>query len=37
MAIVIPFRGISYNPEKIHDLSTVTTPPYDVISPQETS
>jgi len=35
MAIVIPFRGISYNLEKIHDLSYVTTPPYDVISPQE--
>jgi uncharacterized protein (DUF1015 family) len=35
MATVIPFRGISYNLEKIHDLSTVTTPPYDVISPQE--
>ncbi|NJL58787.1 MAG: DUF1015 domain-containing protein [Desulfobacteraceae bacterium] len=35
MAVVIPFRGISYNSEKISDLSLVTAPPYDVISPQE--
>jgi uncharacterized protein (DUF1015 family) len=34
MAIVLPFRGLTYNPEKIGDLSAVTTPPYDVISPE---
>lgn len=35
MAHVIPFRGVTYNPEKIPDLAAVTTPPYDVISPEE--
>lgn len=35
MAEVIPFRGSVYNPGKIEDLSCVTTPPYDVISPDE--
>lgn len=32
MAVVIPFKGIRYNSEKIKDLSLLTTPPYDVIS-----
>ncbi|MBW2569422.1 MAG: DUF1015 domain-containing protein [Deltaproteobacteria bacterium] len=35
MAKIIPFRGICYNPDKIHNLVDVTTPPYDVISKQE--
>ena len=35
MAVVIPFKGTLYNPEKIKDLSKVMAPPYDVISPQE--
>ncbi|MFO8083978.1 MAG: DUF1015 domain-containing protein [Desulfobacterales bacterium] len=35
MAEIVPFKGILYNPEKIHDFSDVVAPPYDVISPQE--
>jgi len=35
MAVVIPFKGILYNPLKIKDMSEVLTPPYDVISEQE--
>jgi uncharacterized protein (DUF1015 family) len=35
MATVLPFNGIRYNPEKVPDGATVTTPPYDVISPDE--
>jgi uncharacterized protein (DUF1015 family) len=35
MAVILPFRGISYNPQKIDNLSKVVAPPYDVISPQE--
>lgn len=35
MAVLAPFRGLIYNPEKITDLSQVITPPYDVISPQQ--
>ncbi|NWF53380.1 MAG: DUF1015 domain-containing protein [Syntrophaceae bacterium] len=35
MAVIVPFRGISYNPQIIKDLSQVVAPPYDVISPQE--
>ncbi len=35
MAKVIPLRGIVYNPDKIKNLADVTTPPYDVISPEE--
>lgn len=33
MAIVLPFKGIHYRSEKFSDLSTVLSPPYDVISP----
>jgi len=33
MSIIKPFRGISYNKEKVMDLSRVVCPPYDVISP----
>ncbi|MFC1667033.1 DUF1015 domain-containing protein [Candidatus Omnitrophota bacterium] len=35
MADITPFKGTLYNPEKIKDLSKVTAPPYDVISPEE--
>ena len=33
MAKIKPFKAISYNKEKIRDLSKVVCPPYDVISP----
>lgn len=32
MAIVAPFRGVRFNPDKINNLEDVVTPPYDVIS-----
>jgi uncharacterized protein (DUF1015 family) len=35
MAVIVPFRGISYNPQKINALNKVVAPPYDVISLQE--
>lgn len=35
MATVMPLKGILYNPDKIPDGSAVTTPPYDVITPDE--
>ena len=35
MAIVSPFRGIRYDPNRVEDLSRVVTQPYDVISPEE--
>ncbi|MBI5583878.1 MAG: DUF1015 domain-containing protein [Deltaproteobacteria bacterium] len=35
MALVAPFRGLIYNPEKISHLTDVITPPYDVISPKQ--
>ena len=35
MATVLPLKGILYNPEKIADSAQVTTPPYDVIAPDE--
>jgi uncharacterized protein (DUF1015 family) len=35
MATVLPLKGILYNPEKITNSAQVTTPPYDVISPDE--
>lgn len=31
MAQIIPFKGLRYNAEKIADLASVVTPPYDVI------
>lgn len=34
MATVSPFRGVRYNPDQIQDLSSVVTPPYDVIDTQ---
>jgi len=35
MAEVIPFRGVVYNTDIVTDLAAVSTPPYDVISPEE--
>lgn len=32
MAIVAPFRGVRFNPEKVVNLEDVVTPPYDVIN-----
>jgi len=35
MALIAPFKGIVYTPEKIKNPADVCTPPYDVISPEE--
>lgn len=35
MAKITAFKGLRYNQDKIPELSAVTTPPYDVISPKE--
>jgi len=35
MAIVAPFKGITYNPKLYQDLSPLLAPPYDVISEEE--
>ena len=35
MTYIKPFKGLTYNKEKISDLSKVVCPPYDVISPDE--
>lgn len=35
MAEVVPFKGVLYNPDQIHDMADVVAPPYDVISPKE--
>jgi uncharacterized protein (DUF1015 family) len=32
MAVIVPFRAIHYDPEKVGDLGRVVAPPYDVIS-----
>lgn len=37
MANVIPFKGLRYNTEMFDNLSAVTAPPYDIISPEEQS
>jgi uncharacterized protein (DUF1015 family) len=34
VAVVIPFRGLLYNPEKVGDPGAVMAPPYDVITPE---
>ena len=36
MAVVKPFRGLRYNPEKIERMEDIVTPPYDVIDEQGT-
>src|SRR3972149_11075716 len=33
MALIAPFKGLRYNPERVKDLSLVVAPPYDVILP----
>ncbi|MHB8764426.1 MAG: DUF1015 domain-containing protein, partial [Deferrisomatales bacterium] len=33
MAEIRPFRGIRYNPKRVHDFDQVVSPPYDVIGP----
>ncbi|HHD63022.1 MAG TPA: DUF1015 domain-containing protein [Desulfobulbaceae bacterium] len=35
MAVIAPFRGVRYNPEKIENIEEVLTPPYDVINEEE--
>lgn len=35
MVRILPFRGLCYNLESVGDLSDVTAPPYDVISPDD--
>lgn len=35
MPHIIPFRGLTYSPAKVHDVSRVVAPPYDVISPRQ--
>jgi uncharacterized protein (DUF1015 family) len=35
MAVITPFKGVRYNPEKISNLEEVLTPPYDVIDETE--
>ena len=35
MAVVAPFRGITYNFDKITDIARVVAPPYDVISDRD--
>jgi len=34
MVVVEPFKGITYNSEKIGHLDDVMAPPYDIISPE---
>jgi uncharacterized protein (DUF1015 family) len=35
MAFIQPFRGLRYNPQKISDLASVMSLPYDVLSSQD--
>ena len=35
MAIVIPFKGVLYDPKKVDNFTNVTAPPYDIISPEQ--
>ena len=35
MADIQPFTGLRYNTDIVGDLSSVTTPPYDIISPED--
>lgn len=37
MATIRPFKGITYNVDRVGDLSEVSCPPYDVISPEQQS
>jgi uncharacterized protein (DUF1015 family) len=35
MAIIAPFKGLTYNLERLDDISNLTAPPYDVVSDEE--
>ncbi len=35
MAVIEPFRGVRYNPDKVGDPNRVMAPPYDIISDKE--
>ncbi|SPD72039.1 conserved hypothetical protein [uncultured Desulfobacterium sp.] len=35
MAVIVPFRGMTYNFHSLHDMPLLVTPPYDVISERE--
>src|SRR5512143_4092332 len=35
MPRVLPFQGVRYDPARVPDLTRVTAPPYDMISPAE--
>lgn len=35
MAVIEPFRGLRYNPDRVGDLNRVMAPPYDIISGKE--
>jgi uncharacterized protein (DUF1015 family) len=35
--VVRPFRGVRYDPHQVSDLAAVTSPPYDVIDPDDAS
>ncbi len=35
MARIVPFKGITYNPERHQDISSLVSPPYDVISQKD--
>ena len=35
MAIIAPFKGVRFNPDKINRLEDVVTPPYDVINEED--
>ncbi|MCI0453520.1 MAG: DUF1015 domain-containing protein [Candidatus Dadabacteria bacterium] len=35
MVMVVPFRGVRYNAEKVGVIDSVLAPPYDVINPEE--
>jgi uncharacterized protein (DUF1015 family) len=35
MAVIAPFKGLTYNLERLNDISNLIAPPYDVISEEE--
>lgn len=35
MPRILPFQGVRYDPARVPDITTVTAPPYDMISPAE--
>ncbi|MFA5787985.1 MAG: DUF1015 domain-containing protein, partial [Actinomycetota bacterium] len=34
-AVILPFRGLRYDPRKVGDVGAATSPPFDVISPEQ--